>query len=308
MSAKPEGRPASPRLAGETILITGSTKGLGRAMAETFAAEGARVAVSGRSESDGKEVVAGITDAGGQAMFVRLDVTDESSVRDAVTQSVQTFGKLTGLVNNAAWVQGRWKVDGPVTEISLENWEKILRVNLTGAFLASKYALPEIAKAGGGAVLNMSSVSAMRGRIGVDAYTASKGALVSLTRSMAYYYARYGIRVNCLVPGFIDTGQPSIKAMASDPVFGAQLMRHYLGKLGRPEDVALTAAHLMSHEAAFTTATIITVDGGDTGISHLDRDVPDMPGIKSNWQVNEAAAARLHEEVTGIPSDEQRSG
>jgi NAD(P)-dependent dehydrogenase (short-subunit alcohol dehydrogenase family) len=266
-------------------------------MVQTFAAEGAQVIVTGRSVGDGEEVVRAIEAAGGQGIFVQVDVTEESQVQNAVRESVEHFGRLTGLVNNAGWVQGRWAADGLVTEITLKNWEKILRINLTGAFLASKYALPEIAKAGGGAVLNISSVNAMQGRLGVDAYTASKGALVSLTRSMAYYYARYNIRVNCLVLGFIDTGLPSIKAMKEDPKYGKQLMRHYLGKLGKPENVALTAAHLMSHEAAFTTASIMTVDGGDTGVSHLDREMLDMPGIKSNWEGDDEAAARLRNQV-----------
>lgn len=277
----------------QVVLITGSTRGIGRAMAEVFAAEGAQVVITGRSREKGEETEAAIQAAGGQALYVPMDITEPGDVERAVHEAVKRFGRLTSLVNNAAWVQGRWAVDGPVSEIELENWEKIIQVNLTGTFLASKYALPEIARAGGGSVLNIASTAAMSGRAGLDAYTASKGGMVSMTRSMAAYYSRYSIRVNCLVIGFVDTGEPAIAAMLADPQFGPMIRKYYMGRIGRPVDIAYSAAHLISNQAEFITGAIIAVDGGATGVSHMDRQVPDMPGIPSGLEVDVAAAERL---------------
>ncbi|GHF36068.1 NAD(P)-dependent dehydrogenase (short-subunit alcohol dehydrogenase family) [Amycolatopsis bartoniae] len=283
----------SRRLDDQVVLITGSTHGIGRRMAELFAHEGARVVVTGRSRDAGAELERTITEAGGQALYVPMDITVEEDVRGAVRAGVERFGKLTALVNNAAWVQGRWKVDGPVTEIALADWEQIFRVNTTGTFLASKYALPEIVRSGGGSVVHIASTAAMQGRAGLDAYTASKGAMVSLTRSMAAYYSRYSVRVNCLVSGFVDTGEPAIRAMLDDPQFGPMIRKYYQGRVGTPSDIAYTAAHLVSDQAGFITGAIVPVDGGATGLSHMDRQVADMPGFPSGAEVDTDAADRL---------------
>jgi len=283
----------SRRLDDQVVLITGSTSGIGKCMAETFAGEGAAVIITGRTKEKGEQVQAEIEAAGGRALFVPMDIEVEPDVEHAVAEAVRRFGKLTSLVNNAAWVQGRWAVEGPVSEIALENWEKIVRVNLTGAYLASKHAVREIAKAGGGSVVHIASTAAMVGRPGLDAYTATKGALVSLTRSMAAYYSRYSIRVNCVIVGFIDTGEPAIATMLADPQLGPALLDYYMGKVGRPEDIAWMTAHLISDQAGFITGAILPVDGGATGVGHLDRQVADMDGIPSGKATDLAAAERL---------------
>lgn len=283
----------SRRLDDQVILITGSTHGIGKRMAEVFALEGARVVVTGRSRDAGAALEASIISVGGQAVYVPMDITVEEDVQNAVRAAVERFGKLTSVVNNAAWVQGRWKVDGPVTEIELADWEQIFRVNTTGAFLASKYALPEIVRAGGGSVLHIASTAAMQGRPGLDAYTATKGAMVSLTRSMAAYYSRYSVRVNCLVSGFVDTGEPAIRAMLEDPQFGPMIRKYYMGRIGTPTDIAYTAAHLVSDQAGFITGAIVPVDGGATSVSHMDRQVADMPGFPSGVDVDTEAVSRL---------------
>jgi NAD(P)-dependent dehydrogenase (short-subunit alcohol dehydrogenase family) len=283
----------SRRLDDHVVLITGSTSGIGKNMAQTFAREGAAVVITGRTKEKGEQVQAEIEAAGGQALFVPMDIEIEADVEHAVAEGVRRFGKLTDLVNNAAWVQGRWAVEGPVSEIALENWEKVVRVNLTGAFLASKYAVREIAKAGGGSVVHIASTAAMVGRPGLDAYTATKGALVSLTRSMAAYYSRYSIRVNCVIVGFIDTGEPAIATMLADPQLGPALLDYYMGKVGKPEDVSYLTAHLISDQAGFITGAILPVDGGATGTGHLDRQVADMEGIPSGKVTDLAAANRL---------------
>lgn len=267
------------RLAGEIILVTGSTSGIGRTMAEIFAAEGASVVVTGRTREAGKSVEAGIRSSGGDAVFVPLDITDEEQVRAAFDAAVARYGKLTGLVNNAAWVQGRHDFDGPITEITLEDWELILKVNLTGTFLSLKYGLRALARSGGGSVVNISSAAGIVGVPGIDAYTASKGAIVSLTRSIAKYYARYNIRCNCLVVGFVASGGPSIVALEADPGYASQLRHQHLGRVGRPEDVAYLAAQLLSPQSEWITATVIAVDGGRTNTTHLDGAVRDMEGL-----------------------------
>jgi NAD(P)-dependent dehydrogenase (short-subunit alcohol dehydrogenase family) len=281
------------KLADQTVLITGSTHGIGRQMARTLAEEGAQVVITGRSADAGKELEETIVAAGGEAIYVQMDITSEAQVQAAVDTAVARFGRLTALVNNAAWVQGRWAVEGPVTEIELENWEKIIKVNLTGTFLASKYALREIVRAGGGSVVNVASTAAIQGRLGIDGYTASKGAIVSLTRSMAAYYSRYSVRVNCLVVGFVDTGEPAIATMLADPQFGPMIREYYMDRIGTPDDIAYTTAHLVSPRASYMTGAIVAVDHGATAVAHQERQVRDMPGFPSKKSIDTAAADRL---------------
>lgn len=271
------------RLENKVIFVSGSTAGIGAAMARQFAREGARVVITGRTATKGEALAAEIKAAGGEALYARLDISDEESVKSAVAAAVSAYGRLDGVVNNAAMVQGRHAIDGPVTEITLENWEYMLRTNLTGAFLVSKYTIPHLVSGGGGSVVHIASTAAMSGRPGIDGYTAAKGGMVSLTRSMAYYYARYRTRVNCIVVGFVDTGEPSIKAMLEDPQFGPMIRRYYLGRIGRPIDVAYSAAHLLSDQAEWITGSVMAVDGGATGVSHMERRVPDMPGFPTDW-------------------------
>lgn len=267
------------RLDGHVIVVTGSTSGLGRTMVQVFASEGASVAITGRSAGRGRAVEQEIGASGGDALFIPMDIADEDDVRTAIDTAEHTFGRVTGLVNNAAWVQDRDGLDGPLSEIETENWERLLRVDLTGMFLASKYGLRAIARSGGGSVVNISSAAGVRGQLGGHAYAAAKGAIQALTRSMAVYYSRYHIRVNCLGVGTIDTGEGRLKAILDDPVTGPGLRQHYLGRAGTPLEVAHAAAFLLSAEAGFVNGALLPVDNGATIRSHTFGTIVDMRDV-----------------------------
>lgn len=265
------------RLDSHVVLITGSTAGIGRSMAERFAAVGASVVVTGRSVDKGRAVEEAIRARGGEALFVPMDIGEEDQVRAAIAAAESRFGKLTGLVNNAATIQGR--KDGPITEIETEDWLNILRVDLTGTYFALKYGLKAIARAGGGSVVNISSAAGVRGQIGNNGYAACKGAIQALTRSLAVYYSRYLIRVNCLVVGTIDTGEGKLKALLESPETGPKLVQQYLGRVGRPEEVADAAAFLLSDEASFINGAEVPVDNGATMKGHAINKPLDMAGV-----------------------------
>jgi NAD(P)-dependent dehydrogenase (short-subunit alcohol dehydrogenase family) len=269
------------RLDGQVILITGSTAGLGRDMAERFAASGASVIVTGRNQKRGRSVADGI---GKQAIYVPMDMAHEGDVEHAVTTGVERFGKLTGLVNNAATIQGR--KDGPLTEIASEDWLHILNTDLAGTYYALKHGLRAIASAGGGSVVNISSAAGMRGQLGNHAYTAAKGAIQALTRALATYYSRYRIRVNCLVVGTIDTGEGKVRGLLDDPEIGPKLRQHYLGRVGEPREVSDAAAFLLSDEASFINGVQLAVDNGVTAKGHAITPAPDMAGVpppRNRW-------------------------
>jgi 3-oxoacyl-[acyl-carrier protein] reductase len=253
------------RLEGKVALVTGSTRGIGRAIAVRFAREGAKVVVTGRTEDAGREAEREIRDAGGEAIYVRTDMAQEDDVVAAVRAAVDTFGKLTTLVNNAAPTElmGPGRLDRRVTELTNEGWDSIMLVALKAVVWACKYAIPELAAAGGGAVVNISSAASMLGTPGLDTYTAAKGALNTLTRSMAVEYAPDGVRVNCIVSGMVLTSEGAFKMM-DDPVIGGATKAMHLTRLGLPDDIANAALFLASDEAAFVTGAILPVDGGVT--------------------------------------------
>jgi NAD(P)-dependent dehydrogenase (short-subunit alcohol dehydrogenase family) len=253
------------RLAGNVALVTGSTRGIGRAIAIRFAREGAQVVVTGRTEDAGRAVEAEIRDAGGDAVYVVTDLANEDDVVAAVQAAVERYGKLTILVNNAAPTElmGPGRLDRRVTELTNEGWDSIMLVALKAVVWACKYSLPEIAKAGGGAVVNISSAASLLGTAGLDTYTAAKGALNTLTRSMAVEYAPDGVRVNCIVSGMVLTSEGAFKMM-DDPIVGGATKAMHLTRLGLPDDIANAALFLASDEAAFVTGAILPVDGGVT--------------------------------------------
>jgi len=265
------------RLVGQVILITGSTAGLGAAMAERFAKEGASLVLTGRSADRGEAMRAKISEMGADAIFIQMDVSDEAQVEAAVAAAIQRFGKLTGLVNNAAWIQGR--DDGPLTEISTESWRKLIGVDLDGMFFASKHGLRAIARAGGGAVLNMSSSAGIRGQLSSHCYSACKGAIQSLTLAMATYYSRYNIRTNCLIVGPFDTGEGRLRSIVEDPVKGPKLRHHFMGRVGEPSELAAAAAFLMSNDASYINGAMLPVDHGGSIRSHTAHGCIDMAGV-----------------------------
>ena len=221
--------------------------------------------VTGRTESDGREVEKEILDAGGQATFVPTDLANEDDVRAMVQAAVDQYGSLTTLVNNAAPTElmGPGRLDRRVTELENDAWDSIMLVALKAVVWACKYSIPEMIAAGGGALVNISSAASMLGTPGLDTYTAAKGALNTLTRSMAVEYAADNIRSNCIVSGMVLTSEGAHKMM-EDPVIGGATRAMHLTRLGLPEDIANAALFLASDEAAFITGAVIPVDGGVT--------------------------------------------
>ena len=241
----------SGRLRGKVVWITGSTQGIGAGVAGVCAAEGAKVIVSGRNSDNGEQVAASIRSDGGSAVFARCDVTAETDVESVVDLARREFGGLHGVVANASgyasWTSqsdaGKW-----VTELSLDAWNETLNTDLTGTFLTLKHAIRAMCEGDGGSVVTVSSHTAMEGVNGNDAYTAAKGGVISLTRSVASYYGRYNVRANCLAVGFVDSG-PSVAGLKQDPQLRAMLYRHSLGRIGSPQDIGYAATYLLADES-----------------------------------------------------------
>jgi len=225
----------------------------------------------------GKEVVDSIVAKGGEAVFAQCDVTDEDQVAAAVRLAVDTWGKLDGVVANAADLSLH-VLDGPVTEISLEGWNKIVASDLTSVFLTAKHAIRAMCDGDGGSVVLIASHSALEGVNGRDAYAAAKGGVVSMTRSIASYYGRYNVRCNAIAVGMVDAGGSLSAARLADLEQRKSIVAHSLGLVGRPEDIGHAAAYLLSDQARYTTAIIMPVDGGSDGASHIKR--PNAPDIE----------------------------
>jgi NAD(P)-dependent dehydrogenase (short-subunit alcohol dehydrogenase family) len=247
------------RLAREIALVTGSTAGIGREIARQFAAEGARVAVTGRDAGRASAVVDAITADGGEAAFLPADLSDEDACTTLVSRVVERFGGLTVLVNNA--VAGTATSDGPVAEVATPDWEAIIRVNLTAVMWLSRAAVPRMVEAGHGSIVNVSSRQAERASPGFAAYIASKGGLNALTRSIAVDYARQGIRCNTISPGYVlndrrDADMP--------PERRARMEGMHLTRLGVAADVAAAAVYFASRESEFVTGVNLPLDGGSS--------------------------------------------
>ena len=248
----------SGRLEGKVVLISGGASGIGEAHAHVFAAEGARVLIGDIQEKMGQDVAAsiGVTNSGGQAAFTHLDVTSEASWNDAVRKAVNLYGKLTTLINNAGI-----GVMGGVTTETQDSWDRTIAVNQKGVWYGMKTAIPEMLKAGGGAIVNISSVYGIIGSPDMLSYHASKGAVRLMSKAAALEYATRGIRVNSVHPGIIAT--PLAKMLpkeAMDEIF----LKTPMGRFGQPEEIAKGSLYLCSDEASFVTGAELVIDGGWT--------------------------------------------
>lgn len=252
------------RVKDRVAIVTGAARGIGKGIATVLSREGAQVTLADVNEEEGKRTVDELKRGGGDVLFVRTDVADEEQVRALVDRTVERFASLSILVNNAAV-----GVYTPVHETTLDAWERCLRVNLTGPFLCAKYALPHLRSAGKAAIVNIASVHAYQNVGGTAPYAASKGGLAALTRVMAIDYAREGIRVNAICPGWVYT--PLIEGIFRDSgdfegMKRTVTQRQLLGRLGTPEDIGNAVLYLVSDESGFVTGTSLFVDSGLTAL------------------------------------------
>ncbi|HAK62175.1 MAG: SDR family NAD(P)-dependent oxidoreductase [Pseudomonadota bacterium] len=253
------------RMEGKVVLISGGASGIGAAHARVFAAEGAKVLIGDIQEAMGKEVADGIgvTNSGGQAAFATLDVTSEASWADAVRKAVSLYGKLTTLINNAGVA-----ILGGLTTETQASWDKTIAVNQQGVWYGMRAAIPEMKKAGGGAIVNISSVYGIIGSPDMLSYHASKGAVRLMTKAAALEYATQGIRINSVHPGIIQT--PIIKTTFSssgapaEAVLQSIYSKTPMGRLGQPEEIAKGSLFLCSDDASFVTGAELVIDGGWT--------------------------------------------
>ena len=255
------GRGVTARLAGKVAVITGAGSGIGRVAAGLFASEGAAVVVADVVAQGARDTVEEITGAGGRAVAVAVDVSDESQVLEMVTAAAGQLGGLHVLFNNAGVFPGD---DGGVLDTPPATWDHVMNVNLKGVWLCCRAAIPAMIDSGGGSIVNVASFVALMGAATARvAYTASKGGVLSFTRELAVEYARSGIRANALCPGPIET--PLLAELLADPARRNRRLVHIpMGRLGRPEEVARAALFLASDESSFMTGSALVVDGGIT--------------------------------------------
>jgi len=244
------------RLEGKVAIITGGTFGIGESTALLFAKEGAKVVIAARNAEKGESVVSQIKEQGGDAIFVKTDVANEQDVQNLVKETVDTFGKLDVLFANAGVGAG-----GDIHETTMEDWNRLISIDLTGVFLCSKFAIPAMIKNGGGSIINCASILGHVGHPSVSAYAAAKGGVVNMTRSAAVTYASKGIRVNAVCPGYIDTPMTS---GLSEEMKKYLITKHPIGRLGTPEEIATAVLFLASDDSSFVTGANLLVDGGYT--------------------------------------------
>ena len=246
------------RLEGKVAMVSGGANGMGAEECRLFAREGARVAIADIREEDGRRVEAEIAEAGGEAMFINLNVSDEDSWISAVAQVVSRFGKLDVLVNNAG-ISGSGERDFRSTDA----WDRLLDINARGVFLGTKHAVEEMQKIGGGSIVNISSIAGIVGQESVHpGYNASKGAVRLLTKATAVQHAKDGIRINSVHPGMMP---PMLTSAANTPEIRSEMLRDVpMGRPGRREEVGNAVLFLASDEASYITGAELVVDGGWT--------------------------------------------
>jgi NAD(P)-dependent dehydrogenase (short-subunit alcohol dehydrogenase family) len=255
------------RLDGKVAFITGAGSGIGRSAAQLFTAEGAKVVIAEIMPELGRAAETLVRDSGGEATFIATDVTREDSIKQAIHSTVERYGTLNILYNCAG---GSMIEDAPVTEVDMSVWQRTQSLDLLGTFLCCRHGIPELIKAGGGAVVNMSSVVALRGSFSAHVYVAAKGGIISLTQALAGEYAKHGIRANAICPGAIMTERvrqrfgddPEAPAATQRTQFLKSQRHRYPFSVGEPEDIARIALFLASDESRMITGAAIPADGG----------------------------------------------
>jgi len=255
------------RLRGKVALVMGGTRGIGAGIVERLAEEGASVVFTGRGEDVGAALEKKLRDVGLEVSFMRGSIMDEADVQANVAFTIEKYGALTTLVNNAAAtdVSRPGGADTHITEITNEAFDKVLHTGIHGVFWASKYSIPHMRKAGGGSIINISAASSIRAIDGRPAYQASKGAINSLTRQIAVDYGRDLIRANAIIVGFTFTGDPIMEKLVANPEFINKL-RPFIPtpRLGKPRDIANGVVYLASDDAEYVTGVMLPIDGGLT--------------------------------------------
>ena len=250
------------RLADKVTIITGAGGGMGRVAARMFANEGARVVVAEFGEAAGRETVDLVRADGGEATFVKVDVSDEASAKAMVDHAVARYGRLDVLYNNAGVMP---EADHSVVDTDVATWDQVMAVNVRGVFLGCKYAVPAMIEGGGGSIINIASFVAILGcSVPQDAYTASKGAVLALTRSLAVQFAPKGIRTNAICPGPVETPLLMDWLVKDEEAKKIRLARNPSGRFGKPEEIVNMGIYLASDESRWTNGANFVIDGGIT--------------------------------------------
>jgi len=248
------------RLQDKVTIITGAGGGMGRVAAQMFAAEGSRIVVAEFNEAAGQETVALVQAAGGEATYVKVDVSKEADAKAMVDHAVSTYGRLDCLYNNAGIMP---EADHSVTDTDVATWDAVMAVNVRGVFLGCKFAVPAMVASGGGSIINIASFVAILGcSVPQDAYTASKGAVLALTRSLAVQFGPNGIRTNAICPGPVETPLLLDWLVKDEAAKQLRLARNPTGRFGKPEEIVHMAMYLASDESRWTNGASLVVDGG----------------------------------------------
>ncbi len=248
------------RLQDKVAIITGAGSGMGRTAAAFFAAEGARIVVADYDAAGAEETVRQVRAAGGRAVVARVDVSNEADARAMTEAAMDSFGRLDCLYNNAGVMP---EADHSVTDTDVATWDRVMAVNVRGVFLGCKYAIPRMAEAGTGSIINVSSFVALLGcSVPQDAYTASKGAVLAMTRSLAVQFGPRGVRTNAILPGPIETPLLMDWLVKDEEARRIRLARNPTGRFGKPEEVVNLAIYLASDESRWTNGAAMVVDGG----------------------------------------------
>ena len=248
------------RLEGKVCVITGAGGGMGRVASQMFAAEGAKIVVAEYGEAAGAETVRLVQEAGGQASLVTVDVSTEAGAKAMIDHATSTYGRVDVLYNNAGIMP---EADHSVIDTDVDTWDKVMAVNVRGVFLGCKHAIPVMIEQGSGSIINIASFVALLGcSVPQDAYTASKGALLALTRSLAVQFGPQGVRTNAICPGPVETPLLMDWLVKDEEAKRIRLARNPTGRFGKPEEIVYMAMYLASDESRWTNGAQLVVDGG----------------------------------------------